>query len=334
MNVKENEQLGILANIGVSFTEKLEQAGQFPIKTTELEILQLNVGRKCNLACKHCHVNAGPEREEMMSREIFEKCLDILRNTSISTLDITGGAPEMNPHLEWFIDEASQYVPRLIVRSNLVILTEKKYAGFIDVFHRNKVEICASLPHYSKDQMERQRGCGTFNGAIDIIKQLNELGYCTKGTGLVLDLVHNPVGAFLPGNQKALESEFKKRLHQTYGISFNSLFCITNMPLGRYLDYLMRSENLEDYMMDLANAFNPVAAGNVMCKTTLSVAWDGSLYNCDFNQMVCLSANTGDKDNIMDFETADFSHRSIEIHNHCFGCTAGSGSSCQGATEN
>ncbi|MCP4218238.1 MAG: radical SAM/Cys-rich domain protein [bacterium] len=333
MTIKENEQLGILANTGVSFTEKLEQAGRFPIKTSALETLQLNVGRKCNLACKHCHVNAGPDRDELMSRKIFEKCLDILRNASIPILDITGGAPEMNPHLEWFMGEASQYVQRLIVRSNLVILTDEKYAGFMDVFCDNKVKICASLPHYTPEQMERQRGCGTFDGAIDIIKKLNERGYGVEGSGLVLDLVHNPVGAFMPGRQKSLESEFKRQLFQTYGISFNTLFCITNMPLGRYLDYLMRTENLDDYMSDLANAFNPCAAENVMCKNTLSVSWDGTLYNCDFNQMVCLVAGLGGNENIMDFEPGDFENRNIEIHNHCFGCTAGSGSSCQGATD-
>jgi len=328
------EQLETLANSSSSsFSEKLKEVGQYPIRTTAVDILQLNISRKCNLACKHCHVEAGPDREEMMSREVFEKCLEIIGNSTISTLDITGGAPEMNPHLEWFIEEASRVAGRLIVRSNLVILKDERYRKFIDIYTRHKVEVCASLPHYAKDQADRQRGCGTFDGAVEIIGELNERGYGADGTGLVLDLVHNPVGAYLPGNQQALEHEYKTRLYDVYGIRFNTLFCITNMPLGRYLDYLLRTDNFDDYMMELANAFNPCAAANVMCKNTLSVSWDGSLYNCDFNQMLCLPADIHGKNNIMEFSPKDFEGREIVIHNHCFGCTAGSGSSCQGATE-
>jgi len=327
------EQLATLANSSFSFSEKLREVGQYTIRTTAVDILQLNISRKCNLACKHCHVEAGPDREEMMSREVFEKCLEFVGNSTISTLDITGGSPEMNPHLRWFIGEASKIAGRLIVRSNLVILKGEEYRDFIDIYTRHKVEVCASLPHYAKEQTDRQRGCGSFDEAVEIIGELNERGYGKDGTGLVLDLVHNPVGAYLPGNQQALEHEYKTRLYEAHGIRFNNLFCITNMPLGRYLDYLLRTDNFDEYMMELVNAFNPCAAANVMCKNTLSVSWDGSLYNCDFNQMLCLPANFNGKNNIMKFSPRDFEGREIVIHNHCFGCTAGSGSSCQGATE-
>jgi radical SAM/Cys-rich protein len=330
--MRTEKQLEILGNTAISFSEKLKQSRQYPIKTTSIDILQMNISRKCNLACKHCHVEAGPDREEMMSREIFSKCLDILKVSTISTLDITGGAPEMNPHLDWFINKASKPDIRLIVRTNLVILKEEKYQKFIDIYTNNRVEICASLPHFSKEQSDRQRGCGSFAGAIEIIKQLNEKGYGIEGSGLVLGLVHNPVGAYLPGNQEALEHEYKTRLYEAYGIQFNTLFCITNMPLGRYLEYLLRTDNFDDYMVELANAYNTTATENVMCKNTLSVSWDGTLYNCDFNQMLCLPAKIGQKDNIMDFSPGDFKDRDIVVHNHCFGCAAGSGSSCQGAT--
>lgn len=332
MEIKE--QLEALSNSSSSFSEKLREAGQYPIRTAAVDILQLNISRRCNLSCKHCHVEAGPDREEMMSREVFEKCLEVVGGSAISTLDITGGAPEMNPDLEWFLGEASKVVGRLIVRSNLVILKDEEYRKFIDIYTRHKVEVCASLPHHVKDQADRQRGCGSFDGVVEVIGELNERGYGIDGTGLVLDLVHNPVGAYLPGNQRVLEHEYKVRLYEEYGIRFSNLFCIANMPLGRYLDYLLRTDNFDDYMVELVNAFNPCAAMNVMCKNTLSVSWDGELYNCDFNQMLCLPADIGGRGNIMEFSPGDFGGREIVIHNHCFGCTAGSGSSCQGATEN
>ncbi len=330
MEIKE--QLEVLSN-SFSFSEKLREVGQYPIRTVEVDILQLNISRKCNLACKHCHVEAGPDREEMMSREVFERCLEVIGRSSISTLDITGGAPEMNPHLEWFIGEASKVAGRLIVRSNLVILKDERYRKFIDIYTRYGVEVCASLPHYDRERMDRQRGCGSFDGVVEVIGELNGRGYGIEGTGLVLDLVHNPVGAYLPGNQGALEHEYKVRLYEAYGIRFSNLFCIVNMPLGRYLEYLLRTGNFDDYMIELVNAFNPCAAKNVMCKNTLSVSWDGSLYNCDFNQMLCLPVNIGGRGNIMEFSPGDFGGCEIVVHNHCFGCTAGSGSSCQGATE-
>lgn len=326
-------QLKILEESKHSFSDKLKESGQYPIKTRKIDILQLNISRKCNLSCTHCHVEAGPDRTEMMSKEILQKCLDLLRALSISTLDITGGAPEMNPHLEWFLDQTSQKCSRIIVRSNLVILTDPKYKKFLDIFTRNRVEVCASLPHYLMEKSDRQRGCGSYLASIGILKELNQRGYGQEGSGLVLDLVHNPVGTFLPGSQQCLEKEFKKRLWDDHQIRFNTLFSITNMPLGRYLKYLLESENFNDYMTELSQAFNPCAAQNVMCKNTLSVAWDGTIYNCDFNQMLCLPACIGNHDNIMDLDPSQFPNNEISIHNHCFGCTAGSGSSCQGSTE-
>ena len=247
------------------------------MKATGVDVLQMNICRKCNLFCKHCHVEAGPHRTEMMSKTIMENCLDILRDNEISTIDITGGAPEINPHLEWFLDNASQLKRRLIVRSNLTLLLEDTYRHFIDIYVRNNVEIVTSLPHYKADGTDKQRGKCAFKTIIDVIAKLNERGYGKEDSGLVLNLVHNPTGFYLPGSQSALTHEYKSRLLKDHGVYFNDLFCITNMPVGRYLEHLQKNDNLSDYMMDLINSFNSAAAGNVMCKSTISVSYDGQV---------------------------------------------------------
>ncbi len=321
------EQNKVLNKLESPFNDKIKK----PLKASAIDILQINVGRKCNLKCKHCHVEAGPERSEEMGKEIFEKCLQILKQYNISTIDITGGAPEMNNHLAWFIKEAAQLKRRLIIRSNLVILLEKKYQHFIDLFAENKVEVVTSLPDYIKDKSDRQRGEGVFEKVVEVMKILNEKGYGKEGSGLVLDIVHNPVGAYLPGSQSAIEFEYHKRLKEQYKVEFNHLFTITNIPNGRFLEYLINSDNYNDYMDDLVGAFNPLAVENVMCKTTLSVSWDGTLYDCDFNQMLNLPVNHGAPNNIMNFDFNKLTHREIITGNHCYGCVAGSGSSCQGA---
>ncbi len=329
-----SEQLRILSRIGdiPSLPAKFREMDKFPLTAKGIDTLQINVGRVCNLACRHCHVNAGPHRTESMSRSVLAKCLDILDVFPISTIDITGGAPEMNPHLEWFIGEASRLHRRFIVRSNLTLLTEEPYRHFIDVFVQNKIEIVTSLPDAIAAKSDRQRGAGVFGRIIAALRELNLRGYGTPDSGLTIDIVHNPVGAYLPGSQAALEHEYRERLLAEQGVRFNELFCLTNLPVGRYLDYLIESGNFEDYLFTLWHSFNPAAVDHVMCLTMLSVGWDGSLYDCDFNQMLGLPVNHGAPDNIMAFDMDRLKHREIVINNHCYGCVAGSGSSCQGAT--
>ena len=328
------ELAGLKESCGLeNFADKLKAANSYPLTSGRVEILQMNVGRKCNLACKHCHVSAGPDRTETMPKAVFEKCLDIAANTvSVNTVDITGGAPEMNPHLEWFIGEVSKTGKRLIVRWNLAILADKQYERFMDIYAGSGAEICVSLPDYSGDKTDRQRGSGVYKKVIGVLKKLNEKGYGSDKR-LALDIVHNPAGAYLPGNQKVLEHDYRAYLLKEHGIIFNNLFCITNMPVGRYLEYLKESGNISDYMQELVNMYNPLAVANVMCKTTISVSWDGKLYDCDFNQMLGLAIAGGKASTVFDFSSGELNGREIAIHNHCYGCTAGSGSSCQGSIE-
>ncbi|MEE9911554.1 MAG: arsenosugar biosynthesis radical SAM protein ArsS [Deltaproteobacteria bacterium] len=329
-----SEQLKILGAVdGIpSFFEKIRESGKVPLAAEKIDILQINVGRVCNLACRHCHVNAGPDRKEIMSRPVLQKCLEILKAFPISTVDVTGGSPEMNPHFEWFVTEAARLNRRLIVRSNLTLLTEGPYRRLPKLFARNRVEVVTSLPDYLEGKSDRQRGAGVFRRVIGAMCELNRLGYGMGSNGLVLDIVHNPVGAYLPGSQAALEHEYRERLLIEHNVRFNRLFCLTNLPVGRYLDYLLASGNFEDYLATLCHSFNLIAVDNVMCRTTLSVGWDGSLYDCDFNQMLDLKVNHGAPDHILNFDMQRLAHREIVINNHCYGCVAGAGSSCQGAT--
>jgi radical SAM/Cys-rich protein len=329
-----SEQLRILGQIGdIPFlAEKIRETNMFPLCAKGINILQINLGTLCNLSCRHCHVNAGPQRTEIMSKPILDKCLEILSSFPISTIDITGGSPEMNPYLEWFIGEASLLNRRLIVRSNLTLLLEEPYRHFIDVFAQNKVEIVTSLPDYLETKSDRQRGAGVFGKVVEVMRELNLRGYGMKNSGLYIDIVHNPVGAYLPGSQAALEHEYHERLLTEQGVHFNHLFCITNLPVGRYLDYLIESGNFEDYLSALCHSYNPAAVKNVMCQTMLSVGWNGLLYDCDFNQMLDLTVNLGTLTSIMDFDMDKLKNREIVINNHCYGCVAGCGSSCQGAT--
>jgi len=315
------------------FSKRLKESGLFPLCATAIEVLQINVGRRCNLSCKHCHLDAGPHRIETMPRTVLERCLEIARFPTISVIDITGGAPELNPELAWFVGEAAKLDKRLVVRSNLAILSDKPYASFIDVYSRNNVEIVGSLPDLHGAKTDRQRGGGVFERVIEVIRLLNGRGYGMEGSRLVLDLVHNPVGAFRPGAQQSIEQEYKRRLWADHGIRFNRLFTLTNNPCGRFLTFLIQSENYAEYMTELANAFNPNAAGNVMCRTMLSVAWDGRLYDCDFNQALGLPVDHGAPDHIDRFDPALLSGREIVVADHCYACTAGAGSSCQGAVQ-
>ena len=314
-----------------TFQQKVNAVLAKPLQPKNLDVLQINLGYMCNQVCAHCHVDAGPDRKEIMTREVMQACLDVLNKATVATLDLTGGAPEMNPHFRWFVEEARKTtVKDIIVRSNLTILrANKKYFDLPYFFAENNIHIVSSLPFYKREKTDKQRGKGVFNTSIIALQKLNEVGYGKEDSGLVLDLVYNPSGAFLPGDQTALEKDFKTALKEDFDIDFNKLFTITNLPISRFLEYLIASENYEDYMETLVNAFNPVALENVMCTHTLSVGYDGRLFDCDFNQMLNMEVNAPIK-NIRDFNLEALQNREIVISQHCYGCTAGAGSSCQG----
>ena len=302
-----------------------------PLYPRDLSILQLNVGKRCSLSCKHCHVEAGPERTEVMSAETFAACLEVQERHRIPTLDITGGSPELNPNLEWFVDRAAPLAQRIILRSNLQLLAQERFRHLIGFFAERGVELVASLPAYTPERADRQRGPGSFETCVRVMRELNQLGYAQPGSGLALNLVHNPVGAFLPGSQASLEQEYRRHLEHHWGVRFNRLFTLTNCPVGRYLEFLIRSGNFEQYMDSLIQSFNPAAVEDLMCRDTLSVAWDGGLYDCDFNQMLDLPVDEQAPSHIRDFDLQALRSRRIAVGNHCFSCTAGAGSSCQGA---
>ena len=314
------------------FQDRLKTAGLFPLQATQIEMLQVNVGKLCNQICKHCHVDAGPDRTEIMTRETMEDCLKALKASDIKTVDLTGGAPEMNPNFRYFVEEIRKLGRKVMVRCNLtIILAAKTYEDLPEFFARHQIHVVSSLPFYEKKSTDRQRGIGVFDKSIEALKRLNAIGYGRPNSGLVLDLVFNPVGAFLPGPEKQLELDFKRELKHLFDIDFNNLFAITNLPISRFLDYLIESENFESYMETLVNAFNPTAAAGVMCRTLISVGWDGILYDCDFNQMLDVPVIPSLSRNIKNFSMRDLEHRTIAVNQHCYGCTAGQGSSCGGS---
>lgn len=313
------------------FETTLAEAGLSPLHATGITVLQVNVGRLCNQTCRHCHVDAGPDRTEVMSRETAELCLRALARTDISTLDITGGAPELNPIFRWLVEQARALGRRVMDRCNLSVLLLPSQRDLAPFLAAHRVEIVASLPYFRAAQTDAQRGDGVFEKSIEALRLLNGLGYGREETGLQLNLVYNPVGAFLPPRQEAIERQFKRELTMRFGVHFNRLYTITNMPISRFLEFLVESGNYEAYMERLANAFNPAAAAGVMCRSTLSVGWDGVLYDCDFNQMLELPLDHRAPAHIRDFDPSVLDRRRIATGNHCYGCTAGSGSSCGGA---
>jgi radical SAM/Cys-rich protein len=330
-----NEQLKIINNPDtdlISFDEKFETVGQGYLQADRLEIFQVNVGKMCNQVCKHCHVDAGPDRKEIMTRETMQQCLDVLEKTNIQSVDLTGGAPELNPNFKWFVDEIKKLNRHVMVRSNLTILESNGFEGYAEFMAKHKCEIISSLPYYRSSLTNKQRGEGVFEKSISAIKKLNALGYGKENSGLIFNLVYNPVGAFLPASQEQLEKDYKRELWNNHQIVFNNLFTITNMPISRFLDYLVQSGNYDSYMQKLIDSFNPTAASNVMCKFTISVGWDGQLYDCDFNQMLELNTDHGSPKHIKDFDFSLLEKRRIVTGQHCYGCTAGAGSSCGGAT--
>lgn len=315
------------------FADKLHTIGLMPLRPTQLDVFQINVGYMCNMTCEHCHVDAGPTRTEIMTRETMAHCLRAIRESGAQTVDLTGGAPEMNPDFQWFVEQIRAISPDIdiIVRSNLTILvSNKKYRTYPEFFKKHRLTVIASLPCYTEANTDKQRGDKAFVRSIEALQELNKLGYGKEGTGLQLHLVYNPGGASLPGDQQGLEADYKRVLKKDFDLEFNNLYTITNLPISRFLDYLLQEEKLDDYLQLLLDSFNPSAAFGVMCRNTLSVSWDGYLYDCDFNQMLQLQVEKAAPQHIEDFDLAIINERNIMVGQHCYGCTAGAGSSCQG----
>ena len=313
------------------FAEKLG-AYSLSLRRARPEILQVNVGKLCNLTCMHCHVNAGPKRKEIMRRETVDRIINWLAKTDIPTVDLTGGAPEMIPDFRYFIERVKALKPsrHTIDRCNLTILLERGYKGLAEFLATNKVEIIASMPCYSAENVNAQRGDGVFEGSIKALQLLNSLGY-GYDPELPLHLVYNPVGTFLPPAQEQLEADFKRELAAHFGIVFNKLYTITNLPIGRFASYLRRNKKLEEYMQLLIRAFNPATVSGLMCRNTISVGWRGEIYDCDFNQQLGMQWKNSTPIFLWDVDPESLENREIMTGNHCFGCTAGAGSGCGGA---
>ena len=302
-----------------------------PLAARGIDILQINVGKLCNQTCGHCHVDAGPDRREVMSRETMELCLEAAADGEIPTLDITGGAPELNPYFRWLVEEADGRGHRVIDRCNLTIMLVPGFSDLPEFFAEHRVEVVASLPCYLKENTDAQRGEGVFDRSIEALKRLNATGYGRSDTGLTLTLVYNPIGPVLPPAQAKLEAAYRQELRSRYGVEFTRLYTIANMPINRFLDDLLTTGRYETYMQELIAAFNPRSVGGLMCRNTISVNWDGTLHDCDFNQMLGLGLAPDQPLHIRDFHPAKLKSRRIVTGQHCYGCTAGAGSGCQGA---
>ena len=312
------------------FDQALLRNGVENLQPMAVTTLQINVGKLCNQSCAHCHVDAGPDRTEVMSKDTLESCLGVLSSGAIQTVDITGGAPEMNPHFRWFVSECHKLGLKIMNRCNLTIIeSNPRFHDLPEFFAKHGVHLVSSLPHYSKLRTDNQRGQGVFDDSVKALKKLNTFGYGIDGSGLLLDLVYNPTGAFLPSSQEQLEADFKSQLDRRYGIQFNQLYAITNLPISRFLEYLIDTEQYAEYMTRLISAFNPATIDGLMCRNTISVGWDGYLFDCDFNQMLDMKVQTG-ANHISNFDTAALANRTIAVNQHCYGCTAGAGSSCGG----
>ena len=324
-----SEQLESLEKSPWSFTASLqESSGSSILPALSVTTFQVNVGKLCNQTCRHCHVDAGPKRTEIMSRQTMVEILHAIDSTpEVTTVDLTGGAPEMNPDFRWFVGEIKQRKLHVIDRCNLTILQEPGYEDMAIFLAENKVEIVASLPHFAAARTNQQRGAGVFEKSVLSLKKLNELGYA-KNPDLKLNLVYNPTGLFLSPVQTQLEREYKEKLANDFGIIFNSLYCINNMPINRFLQSLLRADRFTDYMEVLVNAYNPATVEGLMCRHQVSIGWDGAIYDCDFNQMLEMPSTPFQ--HIRDWQTTTFKNRNIALANHCFGCTAGNGSSCGG----
>jgi radical SAM/Cys-rich protein len=324
--------MNLTANNG--FARKLSEHA-LPLRHTKTEVLQINVGKLCNLTCIHCHVNAGPKRKEIITRTTIDQLIDWLAKTDIPTVDLTGGAPEMIPDFKYLIERLKALTPprHVIDRCNLTILLEPGYEDYAQFLARHEIEIIASMPCYSPENVNAQRGNGVFDASIKALQLLNSLGYGTRPE-LPLHLVYNPNGAFLPGPQEELEADYKRELKDHFGIVFNKLYTITNLPIARFASYLKNNNLLGDYMALLNDAFNPATVNGLMCRNTINVSWQGEVFDCDFNQMLKMPWSRGGGGEVMhlwEVDPAQVENRTILTGEHCFGCTAGAGSSCGGA---
>jgi len=320
--------------------EALLHARGVQLPPSSIDTLQINITKLCNQACRHCHVDSSPARTEKMSREGVEKCLEILAaHAGIKNIDVTGGAPELHPDFDYLVERATALGKHVMVRHNLTVQLDphpqtgesKEYLP--EFFARHRCEVISSLPYYQEYFTDAQRGDGVFQKSIEAMRRLNAVGYGIEGSGLIFNLVYNPVGPYLPAAQATLEADYKRELQQKFGLTFNGLFTITNMPINRFKLHLMKSEQYESYMEKLLAAFNPAAAAGVMCRNIISVDHDGYIYDCDFNQMLGMHIDdAGRPASIFDFDFDRLLRRRIRFDSHCLGCTAGAGSSCGGAT--
>lgn len=334
------EQLKVLNQLKIpghvlDFDKALGEAGWPKLTRDELAVFQINIGKLCNMTCRHCHVDSGPDRVDAnMDRETVEHCLEALDKTDAHTVDLTGGAPELNPNFRYLVDQAVARGKHVIDRCNLTVLLTPKMRDLPEWFAERGVEVVCSLPHYAMRNTDAQRGDGTFNKSLKALKRLNAAGYGKGDPNRVLTLMSNPAGAFLNGDQAKMENEWKSTLQRRYGVSFDRLFALNNMPISRFLEWLLETGNLEAYMERLLQAFNPSTISGLMCRNTISISWDGYIYDCDFNQMLDMRLReSGDKPmHIRSFDPDVFRQMRVQTERHCFGCTAGSGSSCGGAT--
>jgi len=314
------------------FAEALRENNMLPLTATPIESMQINVGTVCNMTCAHCHVGAGPDRTESMPDKVVDRVIDIFKTSSIPNFDITGGAPELHPRFREIVRSVSLPGRKVIHRCNLTAIMTKPLRDIPDLLAEHKVEIAASLPCYEPIDNDKQRGDGAFDIAIQAIRHLNGLGYGKENSGLTLNLVYNPNGFFLPGNEAGLQAKYKQELKDHFGIAFNNLFALTNIPIGRFLDSLIKEGRLDEYMTLLVNAFNPDTIAPLMCRNMVSISWDGNLYDCDFNQMLDLKVAGTAPQTVFDWDTERLEQRAVVIGEHCYGCTAGAGSSCGGQT--
>lgn len=332
------EQRAVLRSLDLDgkgrFEEDLAAAGWESLQPAELEIFQINLGKLCNMTCSHCHVDAGPDRtRENMDRETVDACLEAIDRSGAHTVDLTGGAPELNPHFEYLVDEVVDRGLHVIDRCNLTILTVPRFEHLPAWMAERGVEVVCSLPHYRKFNTDAQRGEGTYRKSIEALEQLNDVGYGHGDPDRILTLVTNPAGAYLAANQSSQEQEWKEALARNHDVYFDNLIALNNMPIARFLEGLRANGNLQAYMERLVNAFNPATVSGLMCRNTISVSWDGRLFDCDFNQMLEMEIETPDdrRPHVEDFRLEMLQDREIRTGRHCYGCTAGAGSSCGGA---
>ncbi|MGB0717293.1 MAG: arsenosugar biosynthesis radical SAM (seleno)protein ArsS [Phycisphaerae bacterium] len=309
----------------------LEQCGFDRLSATEIRTLQVNVGRMCNQVCRHCHIDAGPHQTEMMDRTTIDHVIRLSQHDSVKILDVTGGAPEMHPDFRYLVERVRPHCQTIIDRCNLTILLEPGYEDLAAFLAKNHIEIVASLPCYEEDNVDSQRGNGVFEKSIAALQKLNSLGYGEEGGDLVLNLIFNPVGASLAPPQEMLEGQYKSILHERYGIRFNSLFAMNNVPINRFETFLRQSGQLESYMHQLAAAYNLETIDSLMCRHQISIRWDGRLHDCDFNLIKGLPLADGCPQHVRDLDLDKINERRVSLGSHCLACTAGHGSSCTGA---